>query len=193
MTAGGEANGMMIRDTSAGYGVPTRVLHWGMAVAILGMYWLGLWMVDLTYYSPYYQLAPDIHRSIGIILLTLLLGRFLWRIVNDKPDDSDLSKMERTAARVVHWGFYPLLLALMISGYLMSTADGRAIEVFDWFSVPAIIENKGMEKPAGAAHALLAHLTILLVIVHALAALKHQFYDRSGVLGRMWSGSSSNR
>jgi len=81
---------------------------------------------------------------------------------------------------------------LMASGYLMSTADGRPVEVFDWFSIPALTHDKSLEKPAGATHEILAHVTILLVIVHALAAFKHQFYDRNGVLSRMWSGSSSN-
>ena len=62
---------MQVRDTAAGYGLPTRIIHWGMAVAIVGMYVLGLWMVDLNYYSPYYRTAPDIHRSVGMLLPTV--------------------------------------------------------------------------------------------------------------------------
>ncbi|MEI9901716.1 MAG: cytochrome b/b6 domain-containing protein [Hyphomicrobium sp.] len=120
-----------------------------MALAIVGMYGLGLWMVDLDYYSPYYRSAPDIHRSVGMLLLFLLVARFGWRLFNVRPADDDLSAIERIASRIVHWGFYPLLLALMLSGYLMSTADGRPIEVFDWFAVPALIHDKGMEKTAG--------------------------------------------
>ena len=140
---------MLIRDTVAGYGLLTRLTHWVMAVGILGMFALGLWMVTLTYYSPYYRSAPDIHRSVGILLLILLVLRFLWRLANPKPDDSELAPWERTAARIVHWGFYPLLLALMVSGYLISTADGRPIEVFDWFSVPSLVQKKGMEDVCG--------------------------------------------
>jgi len=183
---------MTIRDTKSGYGWPTRIIHWAMAVAIVAMYALGLWMVDLDYYSPYYHSAPDLHRSIGMVLLLVLAARLLWRLANDKPSDENLSALERIAARTVHWGFYPLLLALMASGYLMSTADGRPVAVFDWFSIAPLTHDKALEKPAGQIHEILAHITIFLVIVHALAALKHQFYDRSGVLSRMWSGSSSN-
>ena len=174
---------MTIRDTTAGYGLPTRIVHWLMAVAIVGLYVLGLWMVDLNYYSPYYRSAPDLHRSVGMLLLGLLVVRFVWRLFNDKPADSELSAFERFTATIVHWGFYPLLLALMVSGYLMSTADGRPIEVFDWFSVPALIHDKGMEKTAGEIHELLADITMGLVIVHTLAALKHHFWDRSRASG----------
>ena len=184
---------MQVRDNAAGYGLATRVVHWLMAVAIVGMYALGLWMVDLNYYSPYYRSAPDLHRSVGMLLLFLLVVRFAWRLANGKPDDSELSSAERFAARIVHWGFYPLLFALMVTGYLQSTADGRPIEVFDWFSVPALIHNKGMEKTAGEIHEWLANVTMLLVIVHAAASLKHHFYDRSGVLKRMWSGPTNDR
>jgi cytochrome b561 len=182
---------MMIRDTSAGYGLLTRLAHWIMAVGIVGLFVLGLWMVTLTYYSPYYNSAPNVHRSVGMLLLILLVARFGWRLVNPKPDESELSPLERTVSRVVHWGFYPLLLALMVSGYLISTADGRPIAVFDWFSVPALVHDKGLEEPAGEVHEILAYLTIAVVIVHTAASLKHHFIDRSRILTRMWSGPPS--
>jgi len=179
---------MHIWDSRAGYGLPTRLVHWLMAIAIIGMYVLGLWMVDLDYYSPYYHSAPDLHRSIGILLLIALVLRFGWRLINVRPDDAELSRTERVAARIVHWGLYPLLLALMISGYLMSTADGRPIQVFDWFSIPSLFQGKPLEKAAGTAHYIFANVTIAVVILHAAAALKHHFYDRGRILARMWSG-----
>ena len=183
---------MLIRDTSAGYGLVTRFTHWVMAVGIIGLFVLGLWMVTLDYYSPYYSSAPHIHRSIGMLLLIWLVIRFGWRLANPKPDESELSPFERTAARIVHWGFYPLLLALMVSGYFISTADGRPIEVFDWFSVPALVKQKGLEDTAGFVHEILAYVTIAVVAVHAAASLKHHFIDRNRILTRMWSGPPSS-
>jgi cytochrome b561 len=184
---------MQIRDTRAGYGLPTRLVHWLMALAIVGMFFLGLWMVELDYYSPYYRSAPDLHRSVGMLLLFLLIVRFGWRLFNDKPADPELSTIERWGGEVVHWGFYPLLFALMVSGYLMSTADGRPIEVFNWFSVPALVHDKGMEKTAGEIHEWLAYATMAVVVLHALASLKHHFLDRNRVLARMWSGPANDQ
>ncbi len=183
---------MLIRDTTAGYGLVTRFVHWIMAVAVLGMFALGLWMVTLNYYSPYYTSAPNVHRSVGILLLILLVLRFGWRLINPKPADDDLAPWERVSAGIVHWGLYVLLLGLMVSGYLISTADGRPIEVFNWFSVPSLIEKKGMEDVAGEVHEILAYLVVAVVALHAAAALKHHFVDHSRVLARMWSGPPSS-
>lgn len=181
----------MIKDTSAGYGAVSRWLHWLMAIAIFAMFALGWWMVELTYYSPYYTSAPNLHRSVGIVLTAVLVLRFFWRIANVKPDDAELSPFERRASHWVHWGFYALLLALMISGYLISTPDGRPIEVFGLFNVPSLIQQKGLADTAGWIHWGLAYFVIALAIIHSAAALKHHFADHSSILTRMWSGPPS--
>lgn len=183
---------MIIRDTAAGYGVVSRVLHWGMALAIFAMFALGLWMVDLDYYSPYYHRAPDLHRSAGILLLIALALRLLWRLGNTKPDDHELSYFERRASRLVHWGFYPLLLALMVSGYFISTPDGRPIDVFGLFAVPSLVQEKGIEDLAGLVHRWLAWLTMGLAGLHTAGALKHHVLDKSTILKRMVSGPPSS-
>jgi cytochrome b561 len=179
---------MLIRDTSEGYGIVSRAFHWLMAIAIVAMFVLGYWMVRLDYYSPYYNSAPDLHRSVGMILLFALPVRWLWRAINPKPSDAELSPLEQKASYTVHWGFYVLLLALMVSGYLISTPDGAPISVFGWFDVPSLVQMRGLESRAGYVHRILAYATIALAVVHALAALKHHYVDRSSILRRMWTG-----
>jgi cytochrome b561 len=74
----------------------------------------------------------------------------------------------------------------MFSGYLISTADGRAVDVFDWFSIPATIHGyDNQEDIAGLVHLVLAISLISLVTLHAAAALKHHFIDRDRTLLRM--------
>jgi cytochrome b561 len=179
---------MVIKDTPVGYGLVSRLFHWLMAAAIFAMFALGWWMVRLDYYSPYYHRAPDIHRSAGILLLIALVLRSLWRFLNVKPSDAELSPLERKASRIVHVGFYPLLLALMLSGYFITTPDGQAIDVFGLFSVPSIIQQKGLADTAGLIHRMLAYTVMVVAVVHSIAALKHHFAGGSSILTRMWSG-----
>lgn len=179
---------MQIADSAQGYGLTSRVLHWVMALGIFALFALGYWMVGLDYYNPYYTQAPAIHKAAGILLAILLVLRFGWRVANPKPAAPELSAFERRAAHIVHWGFYPLLLTLMVSGYLISTPDGRPIDVFGLFQVPSLIQDKGLETTSGVVHRWVAYVTVGLALVHTAAALKHHFKDRSPVLSRMWSG-----
>ncbi|MEW8153658.1 MAG: cytochrome b/b6 domain-containing protein, partial [Candidatus Thiodiazotropha endolucinida] len=93
---------------------------------------------------------------------------------------------ERWAASLVHWLFYLLILIVMISGYLITTADGRSLEVFDWFEIPATLSGiDGQEDIAGKIHLYLAWGIVLLSLLHTLAALKHHFFDHDRSLKRM--------
>jgi len=176
---------MTARNTRETYGSVAQGLHWLMALAIFALYGLGLWMDELTYNDPLYQTLPHIHESIGILVIVFLALRFAWRLINAEPDDSDLKLLERRAAKLVHWGFYPLILAVLISGYLISTADGRTVSVFGWFDVPATLTGKNQEDLAGDIHEVIADAIMILAALHSAAALKHHFIDGGASLRRM--------
>jgi cytochrome b561 len=74
----------------------------------------------------------------------------------------------------------------MVSGYFISTADGRSIDVLGWFSVPAIVTLPGLEDAAGRVHAWSAYAVLALAILHSAAALKHRFWDEGQGGHRMW-------
>lgn len=177
----------MWRNTSATYGWIAIVLHWLVAVTVVGLFTLGLWMVDLSYYDPWYRSAPDIHKGIGILLFLVMLGRLVWRLVNPRPEpEPGMHRAERLLASAAHAGLYALLFAVMLTGYLISTADGRAIDVFGLFSVPATVhEIENQEDIAGEIHLALAITLVSIASIHALAALKHHFWNRDRTLKRM--------
>jgi cytochrome b561 len=91
------------------------------------------------------------------------------------------------AAHLVHVLLYLVLFGVMISGYLISTADGRPVNVFGWLQVPALVSGiGGQEDFAGKVHLFLAYSTMALVALHLLGALKHHFIDRDRTLMRMF-------
>ena len=176
----------MWRNTDDSYGLIAIFLHWSMAAVIIGMFAIGLWMTDLTYYDPWYRRAPDIHKGIGVLLFLTLLMRLIWRWINPHPHPvAGLSKVERRASSAAHMALYILLLAVMLSGYLISTADGRPIDVFG-LPVPATITGiPNQADLAGDAHLALAITLVSLAGIHAAGALKHHFLDRDRTLVRM--------
>jgi len=176
---------MPLKNTAQSYGWVSIVIHWFMALLVIGMFALGVYMVELNYMDAWYQRAPYIHQSVGLLLLLLLIFRLLWRLNNPLPVIFAMG-FEKIIALLVHRMHYVLMFALMISGYLISTADGRGIEIFTWFEVPAVFPpEKGREDSAGFIHMVLAWGFMGFVLLHSLAALKHHFIDKDRTLLRM--------
>ncbi|WP_354625164.1 cytochrome b [Psychromonas sp. MME2] len=163
----------------------SKLFHWTSALLVILLFSLGVWMVDLSYYSEWYKTAPHWHKSIGICLFAITLLRIIYKNVTASPKIEG-ARWEVISAKIAHTLIYILLFTIFISGYLISTADGRAIEIFNWFSIPgfgSFIENQ--EDIAGDIHYYLAYTLIALASVHALAALKHHFIDKDNTLKKM--------
>ena len=173
-------------NTERTYGWLSIALHWLSALVIIGLFGVGVWMVDFDYYHPLYQTVPDLHKSIGITFVVVTLLRLGLRMAAPRPAPLGAPGAADTIAHLVHLAFYALLFAIMVSGYLISTADGRAIEVFGLFEVPATITSiPDQEDTAGDVHWYLALGLIILASLHALAALKHHFINGDATLRRM--------
>ena len=183
---------MGLRNTEHRYGSVSQLLHWLMALAIIGLFGLGLWMDDLDYYDAWYTKAPRIHESIGLIVLGFLFIRLAWRWINPKPDDSYLKPWERKGAWFAHWGMYLALAVTLITGYLISTGGGKPVAIFDWVSFPSLVQAKQLPDMAGEVHEFASWALIWLAGLHALAALKHHFLDRDDTLRRMLPGKADH-
>jgi len=178
---------MQLRNSPERYGVISVLMHWCVALVVFALFALGLWMVGLDYYNPWRQLAPDLHKSIGITLFALMLLRVIWRFISPPPPPTpNQSLLIRTAAKLGHLFLYFLLFAVIISGYLISTAEGDSILVFGLITVPALVEISGQAELVGTIHLYLAITLVVLACLHALAALKHHFIDRDATLVRMF-------
>lgn len=175
------------RNSNTQWGWVAMGFHWITVITVIGLFSLGLWMVELTYYDPWYRQAPFIHKSIGVLLFIFTLLRLLWRYIDVKPDELHAHKQwEIRSARLSHILLYILLISVMLSGYFISTADGRAVELFNLFSIPATVYGiEEQEDIAGEIHLVLAIVLVSLSLIHALAAIKHHFFDNDRTLKRM--------
>jgi cytochrome b561 len=185
----------MLRNRHDTYGLVAVILHWLVALVVIGLFGLGLWMVELTYYDDWYRRAPAIHKGVGVLLFLTVTLRLGWRGLGPRPAPLATHLLwERRIASVTHALLYALLFAVMLSGYLISTADGRPIDVFGLFSVPALITDLPDQADiAGEVHLILAISLVSLAAVHALAALKHHLIDRDPTLLRMLGRGSASK
>ncbi|MBF0342581.1 MAG: cytochrome b [Magnetococcales bacterium] len=164
-----------------------RWLHWGMALLLILLVGLGFYATSLTYYDPLYHRSLSWHRSLGVVVWSIGLLRLGWRLRHPPPPlPADTPAWEHQAALWTHRFLYGLMLLIPLTGYLITTADGRGVNVFGWFEIPALLPPaKGRETWMGTIHLGAALFFCMLVGMHVAAALKHHFIDRDGILRRM--------
>ncbi|MGO4999909.1 cytochrome b [Oceanisphaera sp. W20_SRM_FM3] len=169
------------------YAISMRILHWLTGLMVIGLFAVGLWMRNLSYYDSLYQVLPFWHKSVGFLLLLLVLLRLVVRFSTQRPPAlSSHQPWERMLASATVWLLYGLMFCLFISGYLIATADDRPAPFFGWFDVPVLIKAfANQEDVAGLWHEYAGWVLIGLSGLHALAALKHHFLDKDVTLKRM--------
>ncbi len=178
---------MRLRGDDEKYGLLAKAFHWLIAILLIVLCGLGFYMTELSYYDPDYKSSFDLHRSLGMVTALLIGLRIIWALFDYRPVmGSSLKSYERVVAKVVHRLMYLLMILLPIAGYLVSTADGRGVEVFGLLTIPALLSaEKGREEWAGDLHEGLAIALLVMAVLHMLAALKHHFVDKDDTLKKM--------
>jgi len=180
-------NKLLWKNSPHKYGLLSKLLHWLSALAVIVLFASGYWMVDLDYNSQWYQRVPHWHESIGILLIAVTLFRLFWRSIAGSPAGiSSHSAIEKKASATMIFLLYFTLLSVLFSGFLITSANDKAIAVFDWFNVsPILLGIKNQEDITGLVHYYVAYAIVIFALLHALAALKHHFIDKDDTLKRM--------
>lgn len=163
-----------------------RSLHWLMALLLLLTLAVGMVMTDLPL-SPRRLAIYSYHKWAGVTVLLLLLLRLYWRLTHRPPGlPASMPAWEVTVAHAAHWLLYALMLAVPLSGWLMSSAKGFPVVYFGVLPLPDLVaKDKALGELLQNLHGVLAYALLVLVVLHVAAALKHHFIERDDVLARM--------
>ncbi len=179
----------MILNTEKSYGLVSILFHWIMAVLFLIQFWIGLTMESERDLAVKQAMLAR-HVSIGELILALWLLRIVWMLFNRRPAlPQRMEQGERRLARTSHFVLLALLGIIPLTGWLVVSTMGGLLpfRVFGLFALPRL----GLGASLHAAglwtvfHAFLAYFMLILSAVHALAALRHQFTLKDGLITRM--------
>jgi len=165
-------------------------LHWMMAILIIGQIIGGVVMHNMDPTSLKFSLYQW-HKSFGILILGLSLLRLVWRLTHKAPAlPKDMKPFEVLAAKFTHVAFYALMIGIPLSGWAMVSASETGIDtvlfkLIPWPEMPGIADSEVLETRLKDLHEILAKATIVLIVLHVGAALKHHFVNRDTVLSRM--------
>ena len=160
-------------------------LHWAIALLIFVAFPLGLYMHGL-HLSPIKLKLYSWHKWIGVTVFLLVVLRIVWRATHRPPALPDIPQWQRLASHITHVLLYALIIAVPLSGWLMSSAKGFQTVWFGVLPIPDLLgKDRELGKQLATVHELLNYSMLALVILHVAAALKHHFIDRDSVLRRM--------
>ncbi len=185
---------MKLRNTTERWGAGAKCLHWTLALAIFVMMALG-WIMTAWPKSPAKFEMYFVHKSLGIVILALMVLRLCWRLLNPTPRlPKTLKPYERVLAHGTHALLYLLLLAMPVSGWVINSAANFPLKVFGLFNLPPLVgPDKAVQGQAEVVHLWLFWIVGGLLVLHIGAALKHHFVLRDEVLARMLPDQRSQR
>jgi len=173
------------------YDSVAMVLHWVIAALMIPMLFFGEDLMEVEDGGGG-TFLPSLHVTIGVAILVLSVLRLAWRFVNPPPAyPGGMNALEQTASKLVHVGFYALMIGLPLTGWLAfpefarEELGGGSVSILGLFALPGAPDT-GL--PFDALHNIGSKLGIGLLILHVVAALKHHFVNRDDILTRMLPG-----
>jgi len=176
---------MIFKNTQNRFGLIAIVLHWIMALLMIGLTALGLCMVRMPISVQKLQFYGW-HKEFGILVLMLVIVRLTWRLRNMNPSLDAIPAWEELAARSVHWAFYFFMFAMPITGWLITSAADLPVSFFGLFTLPNLVAaNEANRVFYSEIHAWVGYAFIAVFCMHTAAALKHHFINSDAILRRM--------
>src|SRR5215469_14474951 len=165
-----------------------RFLHWLTLLLVVTIFVLAFSIKFAGTRNEAVALALiQLHRSFGVTLWVVTLGRLVWRQFSRFPNwPGDMSQAMRFAAHWSEYALYALLLGQPILGLLVTNAHGDRVNLFFLGQLPALVgQDRPLARQLLEVHEMVGLLLLGLVGVHASAALYHHFWRRDDTLEAM--------
>ena len=170
------------------YGTTAKVLHWLVVALLLVQYLIGWLMPDL-HRGDKPGVPMTLHVSFGIVILTLIILRFAWRLTHPVAPESSLPAWQRLTSEAVHWALYALVLATTVTGWLFASFRGWSLSFFYLAPLPMLAsDNAAAGKAIDGWHQAMEWTLLVLIGIHVAAAMVHVFIYRDRIMQRMLPG-----
>ena len=169
------------------------VLHWTIAIAVTAQFTWGWFMQSIAKQPPGVRAdAFNLHKSVGLTILALMILRALWRWRHPAPPLPAMPAWQATVARANHAVIYACLFLMPLAGYLGSVFSGYPVKYFG-ITLPAWgWKDEAIKNAMSAAHFTVSWVLLAAVVLHVAAALKHWLWDRDGLAARMGLGGAGS-
>ena len=178
----------MLKNTKATYGSLTRILHWLVGIMIITMLTVGFYMTSIPDSDQKWEIY-GLHKATGVIVLSLVVVRLLWRLVNIIPNlPNTIPGWQQIGYRFGMKIMYLFMFVMPISGIFMSLYAAKDIPVYGLFTIKAFEANKELATIFHTTHVWSGLILAYIIGFHTLMALYHHFFVKDRLLIRMIVG-----
>jgi cytochrome b561 len=167
------------------YGATAKTFHWIIVALLLTQYPLGWLMPDIARgMTP--GLSMTVHISLGFTILVLIVLRLCWRLTHPVVPEASLPAWQRIGSEAVHWLLYLFVAITCVTGWAYANMRGWSVSLFGLARLPQLFaEGDGIGRSIGRLHQTMNWILLVLIGVHALAAVVHLVVYRDRVMQRM--------
>ena len=177
---------MVAFSTRRRYGVVAQFFHWATAILVVTAFAYGPGGSEQRVYSLAKDFDRQIHESLGMGVLAIVLIRLAWRVFDAVPDDPHMPSWMRLSSKAVHAIIYILLLAIPLMAISGAWLEGHPLTLFGNVRIgPLLTEAHDVGSAIASIHTWLGNAILWVAGAHAVAALYHHFVLRDGVLRSM--------
>ena len=174
-----------MKSSSDRYTRTAVVLHWLIAALLLVEVAQGWWMQEIPKQPPGLRADQfNLHKSVGLVLLALVLVRLGWRLLHSPPSMAGVARWQLRLAKINHAILYLAMFALPLSGYLGSVFSGYPIK---WFGIALPLwgtANPAIKDFMSTVHLFVSWVLVACTALHIAGTFKHELAGE-GVLARM--------
>src|SRR3990167_7054195 len=172
---------MLLKNTATSYGSVAKFFHWLIVILLLCMLVFGYFLDDIP--KAYQGMAYNIHKLTGLTILSLMILRALWALINPKPElPATDPAWQHSGARIVHLLLYVVVIAMPLAGWIGSSAANKPPHIGDFNLLLPVAQDKALTEASFDMHNQLAIIIIVLISLHILAALYHHFIQKDNIL-----------
>ncbi|MDO6460874.1 cytochrome b [Granulosicoccaceae sp. 1_MG-2023] len=178
----------MLKNTPESYGLISRILHWLIFILFVLVVIGGQRAEDMAGGPEKFSLIAQ-HKSVGTVILLLMLFRLVWRVSNAKPVPLAPDAKNARIAALVQMALFILMILQPLAGILMSQSGGHAVSLFGVLELPALVGvSESLHSTFETVHKTLWIAIAALVLAHAAGALKQHLIFKNRTLSRMIRG-----
>ena len=168
------------------YGYPAVFFHWTLAILLPALIGLGWYMLSVEE-DPASAWLFDLHKSLGLTAVALILLRIVWRVGHAPAElPETVAAWQAQASRLVHTLLYLLMVLMPVTGYLGASFSGDGVAFFGLPTPEWAVKNDALKEQFFGAHSVIAWILVSVITVHVVAGFKHLWINQDGVFQRMW-------